>query len=97
MWYNDIKEFHSSFKKPAYKKETVALSRIGFDKKKHPFQLQLRICLFPDWEGSRNRSSVIIDLQNGKITNYQTDKDQINTTIKEYVASNKELKELYSF
>ena len=73
------------------------MSRTGFDQKKHPYQLQLRICSFLDIEGIQNKSSVTINFEEGRITNYHTDDAQISTTIREYIASDDELKELYSF
>ena len=73
------------------------MSRIGFDQKIHPYQLQLRICSIFDVGGLGKKSSITIDFQNGRIANYRTDKDQINTRIQEYVASDDELKELYDF
>lgn len=73
------------------------MSRIGFDKGIHPYQLQLRICSFPDTQGIQNRNSVTLNLQEGRITSYYTDEDQVSTAIKEYVASDDELKELYDF
>ena len=54
---------------------------IGFDKEIHPYQLQLRICTFPDLEGIQNRSSITVNLEEGRITIYHTDEDQISTTI----------------
>lgn len=59
------------------------MSRIGFDQKIHPYQLQLRICAFPDIQGLQNRSSVTLDLQEGKITNYNTEENMFRTTIRE--------------
>ena len=73
------------------------MNRIGFDINKHPFQLQLRICLFSDLQGIQTKDSVTLNFQEGTITNYHTDKNQVNTTINEYTASDDELKELYGF
>lgn len=73
------------------------MSRIGFSQKIHHYQLQLRICSILDVGGLRNESSITIDFQQGRITNYHTDKDQVNTRIQEYVASDDELQELYDF
>lgn len=73
------------------------MSRNGFNPKIHPYQLQLRVSPFGDSQGLRNRSSITIDLQNGKIKEYNTDEEQISTTIREYAASDDELKELYDF
>ena len=73
------------------------MNRIGFDQRKHPYQLQLRIASGFDMNGLQNRSSSSINFLKGIITKYNTDEDQISTTIKEYIASDDELKELYSF
>ena len=73
------------------------MCRIGFDKKIHPYQLQLRLCAFPDLEGIQNRSGVTLDLREGTIKNYNTTENIFRTTIREYIASDDELKELYSF
>ena len=73
------------------------MNRIGFDQRKHPYQLQLRIASGFDMNGLQNRSSTSINFLKGIITKYNTDEDQISTTIKEYIASDDELKELYSF
>ncbi len=71
--------------------------RIGYDKKIHPYQLQLRICSFPDYDGLGCRNTVTVDFKEGRIKNYQTSKDMANTTIKEYTATDKELTDLYRF
>lgn len=73
------------------------MSRIGFDGKKHPYQLSLRIASGFDLHGLQNTSSLNINFLKGIITDYHTDDDQINTAIREYIASDDELKELYSF
>ena len=73
------------------------MCRIGFDKIIHPYQLQLRLCAFPDSEGIQNRSGVTLDLREGTIKNYNTSENLFRTTIREYIASDDELKELYSF
>ena len=75
----------------------IVLSRIGFDKYIHPYLLQLRVCSFLDPQGIMNRDSTTLNLQEGIITEYLTDEDQIETKISEYVASDDDLKELYSF
>jgi len=72
------------------------MSRVGFDKRIHPFQLQLRVCSLLDLQGVENKSSVIINFKEGRITSYHTDDPQISTTIREYIVSDDELKELYS-
>lgn len=73
------------------------MSRVGFDKRIHPFQLQLRVCSFLDSEGIENKSSVTVNFKEGRITSYHTDDPQISTNIREYIVSDDELKELYSF
>ena len=73
------------------------MSRIGFDKEKHPYQLQLRIASGFDIHGLQNSSSVNINFLKGIITDYHTDDDQIKTNIQEYIASDDEMKDLYSF
>ena len=73
------------------------MSRIGFDKKIHPYQLQVRICSAPDFQGIQNRGGVTLDLREGRITNYHTDEDMISTKIQECIAGDDDLKELYSF
>ena len=73
------------------------MSRAGFDKRIHPFQLQLRVCSFLDLQGVENKSSATINFKEGSITSYHTDDLQISTTIREYIVSDDELKELYSF
>ena len=73
------------------------MSRIGFDRKIHPYQLQLRICSVPDAAGLQNKSGTTIDFLNGKIIDYHIDEDQINTRITAYTASDNELEELYGF
>ena len=73
------------------------MSRIGFNPKIHPYQIQLRMCSFPDYQGIRNLDSETLDFQKGKIISYHTDRDQIGTTIREFVASDEDLKELYRF
>ena len=72
------------------------MSRIGFDKKIHPYQLQLRLCTFPDPIGIQNKTGVTLDFREGKIINYHTDEDMISTIIKECVVSDDDLKELYT-
>ncbi len=59
--------------------------------------MHLRIASGFDIHGLQNSSSVNINFLKGIITDYHTDDDQINTTIREYIASDDELKELYSF
>ena len=71
--------------------------RIGFDPKIHPYQIQLRVCCFPDYQGIRSQDSETLDLQKGKIISYHTDSEQIGTTIREFVASDEDLTELYRF
>ena len=73
------------------------MNRRGFDKMIHPRQLQLRMCIGFDYQGLQNDSSVTIDFETGRITNYHTNDNQISTSIREYVASDEELKELYGF
>ena len=73
------------------------MSRIGFDEKIHPYELQLRTSSLMDPGGLRNRDCLILNLREGRVTQYNTDKFQINTAIREYVASDDELKELYCF
>lgn len=73
------------------------MSRAGFNERIHPYQLQLRICEGFDFQGIQNKGSVTLDFQEGKITNYHTDEDMVSTTIREYAASDDDLKELYSF
>lgn len=73
------------------------MSRIGYDKRKHPYELQLRIGAGLDYQGLENKSCLSLNLQEGKITEYHTDEDMIKTEIREYIASDEELEELYSF
>lgn len=73
------------------------MGRIGFDPKVHPYQIQLRVYGFPDYQGIRNQGSETLDFQKGKIISYHTDSEQIGTTIREFVASDEDLKELYHF
>ncbi len=73
------------------------MSRIGYDNRKHPYQLQLRMCEGLDYQGLENISSLTLNLQEGIIIKYHTDKDMINTLIREYHASDEELQELYGF
>lgn len=73
------------------------MNRVGFDKRIHPHRLQLRCCMAFDIQGIQNESSVTLNLQEGIITNYHTDSEQVSTTIREYIACDDELKELYSF
>ena len=73
------------------------MSRIGFDKRIHPYQLQLRLCVLYDPEGIQNRGGVTLDFREGRITNYHTNEDMISTKIQECVAGDDDLKELYSF
>ena len=54
------------------------MSRIGFDKRIHPYQLQLRICNLLDPEGIQNRGSVTLDFCEGKITNTFSMEEKIN-------------------
>ena len=72
------------------------MSRIGFDKKIHPYQLQLRLCTLPDLKGIQNKTGITLDFREGKIINYHTDEDMISTTIKECVVGDADLKELYT-
>lgn len=78
-------------------KEIFVLGRIGYDHKIHPSQLQLRCCSFHDPQGIQNRSSVTLNLKEGIITNYYTEENRINTKIRECIASDDNLAELYSF
>ena len=71
--------------------------RNGFDENSHPFQLQMRICGFPDYQGLQNKKSVTLDLSTGKIISYHTGKAEKTTVIREYIADEDDLKELYSF
>ena len=73
------------------------MSRIGFDKRIHPYQLQLRLCVLYDPEGIQNKGGVTLDLREGKITNYNTEENIFRTKINEYIVSDDELKELYDF
>ena len=73
------------------------MSRSGFNHKIHPYLLQLRMCRGLDLEGIQNRSSVSINLREGKITNYNTNDAQVSTNIREYTVNDDELRELYSF
>ncbi len=61
------------------------MSRIGYSDRKHPYELQLRIGDGLDYQGLENKSCLSLNLQEGK------------TEIREYIASNEELEELYSF
>ena len=63
----------------------------------HPYQLQVRICSATDLQGIQNRSGVTLDLREGIIKNYNTEENLFRTKISEYIASDEELKELYSF
>ena len=50
-----------------------------------------------DPEGIENSSSTSVDFKEGIITEYQTDGAQVSTLIRKYVATDVEMKELYSF
>ena len=75
----------------------VVMSRIGFDSIIHPYQLQLRVCSILDPDGIQNSSCDVIDFREGRVTEYNTDDEKVSTIIREYIASDDELKELYAF
>ena len=73
------------------------MSRIGYDQKIHPYYLQLRLVSIMDPQGVQNKSSITLNLQDGKIIRNHTDENQMTTMIKEYIVGDDDLKELYSF
>ena len=75
----------------------MILTRIGFDRKIHPYQLQLWLCSFLDILGIQSGDSVILDFRKGVISFCHTDRYEAVTTIREYVASDDDLIELYGF
>ena len=75
----------------------MILTRIGFDRKIHPYQLQLWLYSFLDILGIQSGDSVILDLRKGVISFCHTDRYEAVTTIREYVASDDGLIELYDF
>lgn len=73
------------------------MGRIGYDKKVHPFVLQLQLCNAMYLKGLESTNSISINFQDGIIITYRTDNKQNATMIEDYATRDDEMKELYGF